>query len=238
MSRWLPAPNPLPTLGDDVHVWVVALDDPACEGIAWRERLSAAEQARADRFKFERDRGRYVIAHAALRDILARYTDAAPTSLRFIEGANGKPKLAPPLDGIEFNLSHSNERALIAVNHRREIGVDLEFVKAEFEFLEVAQHFFTAREVAGLHSLPGELRRQAFYKCWTSKEAFLKAKGTGLSGELDEVEILLDGQEVRIAASVNGWTLNDLDSGDGYEAALVTRKEPPRILCYRWQSGG
>lgn len=238
MTRWLIAPDPLPALGGDVHLWAVTLDDPAWKTIEWRDILSAEELTRADRFKFDRDRRRYVIAHAALRDVLARYTAAPAASLQFIEGANGKPRLAAPLDGVAFNLSHSNERALLAVNDRREVGVDLEFVKADFEFLEVAQHFFTGREVAGLQALPESLRRRAFYKCWTSKEAFLKAKGTGLSGDLDEVEILLAGQDVRIAASVTGWTLTDLEFGDDYEAALVTQNNPARILCYRWQGEG
>jgi 4'-phosphopantetheinyl transferase len=235
MIRWPAAPDPLPPLGG-AHVWAVALDEAGFEIESCRARLSTDEQERADKFKFARDRRRYLIAHTALRDILARYTLADPASLQFITGANGKPKLAPPLAGsIDFNLSHSHERALVAVNDRREIGVDIEFIKTEFAFFEVAKHFFTEREVASLDALPEALQRQAFYKCWTGKEAFLKAKGTGLSGQLDEVQIVLDGEQVRIEATVAGWALKDLDFGSGYEAALVTQAQPAQVSCYRWQ---
>jgi 4'-phosphopantetheinyl transferase len=237
MSRWLPAPDPLPPLGGDAHVWAVQLDDPGCDVVFCRERLSRDERARADKFKFARDQRRYVIAHAALRDILALYTHAGAAELQFDQGAHGKPKLAAPFSacGIDFNLSHSHETALVAVNDRHEIGVDIEYVKSDFEIFAVANRFFTKREVAALRGLPAALRRQAFYKCWTSKEAFLKAKGTGLSGQLDEVEIALAGENVRIQAAVANWTLAELAPRDGYEAALVTKDKPAQALCYRWQ---
>jgi 4'-phosphopantetheinyl transferase len=240
MSQWLPAPDPLPPLGHDAHVWAVELDDPGCDVVFYRERLSPDEQARTEKFKFARDRRRYVIAHAALRDILARYTHTGPADLQFDQGANGKPKLAAPFGacGIDFNLSHSHETALVAVNDRHEIGVDIEYVKADFEIFAVANRFFTKREVTALRALPVLLRRKAFYKCWTSKEAFLKAKGTGLSGRLDEVQIALAGENVRIQAAVADWTLAELAPRDGYEAALVTKDKPAQILCYRWQGGG
>jgi 4'-phosphopantetheinyl transferase len=100
-------------------------------------------------------------------------------------------------------------------------------------------HFFTAWEIAALDALPPALQRHAFYKCWTSKEAFLKAKGTGLSGELDEVEITLDGQRhVQIRADVAGWSLVGLNFDDDYESALVIQRRPEEILCYRWKAAG
>jgi 4'-phosphopantetheinyl transferase len=173
-----------------------------------------------------------------MREILARYLGDDAAKLGFVVVGNGKPKLASCFDAssIEFNLSHSHERALLAVTRRREVGVDIEFVKPDFSFNEVAEHFFTAREVAAMRSLPADLQRQAFYKCWTSKEAFLKAKGTGLSGELDEVEIALDGGErVRIDAYVPGWSLAELSLGEGYEGAIVTDGHPVSASCYRWQ---
>ena len=238
MNRWLPAPDPIPSLGENVHVWALQLDDGVFDAALWHSRLSPGEQGRAARFKFARDQRRYMITHAALRDILAAYANADAADLQFNEGPNGKPSLALPFDasGIEFNLSHSHELALIAVNLRNEIGVDVEFAKADFEFIEVASHFFTQREVTALRALPPVLQRQAFYKCWTSKEAFLKAKGTGLSGELDEVEIMLVGEHVQINAAVAGWSLVELSPGDGYEAALVTKNKLAEICCYQWNA--
>lgn len=238
MNPRLPAPDLIPSLGETVHVWALQLNEIVFDAALWHSRLSLEEQARAARFKFAKDQLRYVIAHAALRDILAGYANADPASLQFNDGPKGKPKLAPPFDasGIEFNLSHSHERALVAVNQGHEVGVDIEFAKADFEFLDVASHFFTKSEVTALRALPAALQRQAFYKCWTSKEAFLKAKGTGLSGELDEVEILLVGERVQIKASVAGWSLAQLDPCDGYEAALVTKSQPVEVFCYHWKA--
>ena len=172
-----------------------------------------------------------------MRSICASYLRTSPKSIEFAEGRYGKPKLAlAARGGLEFNLSHSGECALIAAALHREVGVDLEFIR-DFDFEQVAQRFFTAREVAALRSLPKPQQRSGFYKCWTSKEAFLKAKGTGLSGELDEVEIapMKDG-EVRIRAAVPGWSLMELPAGDGYVAALVSQGAAVRVKLYRWAS--
>ena len=160
--------------------------------------------------------------------------------MNFDLSANGKPRLSRELGSsdVEFNLSHSNELALLAVARGRELGVDVEHVREQFEFQEIAERFFTAKEVAAMRSLPAELQRRAFYKCWTSKEAFLKAKGTGLSGALDEVEISLDSDEqVRITAKVPNWWLIDLPPIEGYEAALVLANASAPIDCYQWQAG-
>lgn len=238
MKPWSPPPDPVPPLGASVHVWAIDLGDADFDASRWQQRLSPEERARAVRFKFERDRSRFVAAHTALRDIIASYLSRPPASLRFSDGPNGKPKLAAPFSNsnIEFNLSHSHERALVAVNEGHEIGVDIEFVRADFDFQEVASHFFTKREITSLNALPQALQRQAFYKCWTSKEAFLKAKGTGLSGQLDEVEIALAGEHTWITARVTGWTLSALEPGGGYEAALVRQGGPVEVSCYCWRA--
>lgn len=238
MAIWPASPAELPALNRTVHVWAVRLDDASVDLDHARAVITLAERESAARFKFDRDRRRYLVAHLALHEILRRYLPVGLTSLSFDLGANGKPKLSEPLNpnGIEFNLSHSNEIALLAVCHQREVGVDIEYVKEDFEFDEVAERFFTAREVAALRGLPPSLQRQAFFKCWTSKEGFLKAKGTGLSGALDEVEIaLIAGEQVRITANVPGWSLAELDSIDGHEAALVVGGAPVSIHDYLWE---
>jgi len=238
MNSWPRPPAELPALEQNVHVWAVRLDDARVDLDLGRDLLSPVERERAARFKFERDQRRYLVAHVALHEILSRYLPIDPPRLSFDLGANGKPRLSQPLasSGVEFNLSHSNEMALLAVTHGREVGVDIEYVKEDFEFQEIAERFFTAREVAALRGLPASLQRQAFFKCWTSKEAFLKAKGTGLSGALDEVEIALTADEqVRITASVPGWSLAELDSIDGYEAVLVVAGAPVPICNYLWE---
>lgn len=235
-SSWRRARADLALSVNEIHVWLIATTDPGSKSAFNGDLLSTGERDRADKFKFDKDRLLYTIAHGALRSILSRYLQRNPTSLDFATGANGKPRLATKSTGnLQFNLSHSADRAVIAVAWEREIGVDIERIKEEFAFIDVAEHFFTAREATALRALPSHLQRRAFYKCWTSKEAFLKAKGTGLSGELDEVEIVLDaGDFVRINATVPGWSLAEIYAGDDYVAALVNEGAPAEIKLYRW----
>jgi 4'-phosphopantetheinyl transferase len=207
LNPFLVRPGPFSGLvlrESEVHIWLVLANDQSTSPEHFEELLSSVERDRSSRFKFETDRRRYVTAHLALRSILSTYLNSPAQELQFESGPYGKPKLTPiyAKKKFEFNLSHSHEVVLIALTQGREIGVDVERVREDFAFDEVAQRFFTAREVAALHALPIHLQREAFYKCWTSKEAFLKAKGTGLSGKLDEMEITLDGQHVRINANV------------------------------------
>jgi len=238
MNPWASPPAELPALEASVHVWAVRLDDPGVDLERGRDWLSPAERERAARFIFDRDRRRYLVAHIALHDILSRYLPIEPAHLSFDLGPNGKPKLnqMTTSSAIEFNLSHSNEMALLAIAYGREVGVDIEHVREKFGFQEVAERFFTAKEVAAMRGLPATLRRQAFFKCWTSKEAFLKAKGTGLSGALDEVEISLGSDEqVRITANVPNWWLFEVAPIANYEAALVVANAPSPIRYYRWR---
>jgi 4'-phosphopantetheinyl transferase len=238
MIDWPPASDRLKLQNGSVHVWAVALDDADLDCDRGLTILPSDERGRAAKFKFERDRRRYVVAHSALHEILAGYLGTNAADLRFVAGENGKPKLAARFaaGAIEFNLSHSHERALVAVALGREVGVDIEFIKVDFAFDEIAGRFFTAKEVNALRALPAHLQRRAFYKCWTSKEAFLKAKGTGLSGKLDDVEITLAGNElVQITANVPGWSLAELNPGDSYEAAIAIQGERSPVSCYRWR---
>ncbi|HXV84574.1 MAG TPA: 4'-phosphopantetheinyl transferase superfamily protein [Candidatus Binatia bacterium] len=224
---------------NEVHVWLVQAGDESIYFKIFEDLLSPTERDRAARFKFETDRRRYVIAHAALRSILSLYVKRPAQELQFVAGPNGKPKLAlvHANNKLEFNLSHSHEVSLIAVTEGREIGVDVEWVKEDFAFGEVAQRFFTGKEVAELKALPTELQRRTFYRCWSSKEAFLKAKGTGLSGELDEVEILFTpGEDVRISGTIPNWTLIELNPSDGYVGALATEGSKCRLECFQWRS--
>ncbi len=221
----------------EAHVWLASLTaaDTSLDRVA--DCVSPAERDRATRFKFLPDRTRYLIAHAALRSILGRYLNVHPAAVEWIEGPIGKPKLAPTLAGgeIEFNLSHSGDLALIAVARATEVGIDVERVQEDFAFESVAQRFFTPREVAALQALPPDLRREAFYKCWTSKEALMKGKGLGLSGSLDEVRIQLTATGVHVIGAVDDWALVELNPGRRYVAALAARQDQCEPRCYRWE---
>jgi 4'-phosphopantetheinyl transferase len=231
------SPSSLVLKENETHIWLVQSSSDGLSIEDMENCLSSFEKDRASRFKFATDRRHYVTAHAALRSILSLYVDIPAPRLQFVAGAYGKPKLAPihRERTVEFNLSHSHEVALVAVTEDREIGIDVEWVRENFAFDEVAQRFFTARELAALKALPHHLQREAFYKCWTSKEAFLKAKGTGLSGELDEVEIVLIDDVVRVKGTIANFSLSESAVGGGYVAALVVEGIEPQLRYYAWQ---
>jgi 4'-phosphopantetheinyl transferase len=236
-ERWRAAPAAIALAADDIHVWLVRVGDVRNSAVWRAESLSSSEKARAANFKFARDRDLFVAAHVALRSILSRYLRRPAAEIDFTVGPNGKPSLATASRGhVRFNISHSGDLSLVAVAFGREVGIDLEVIKKDFAFDELAERFFTAREVAALRALPSRVQRRAFFKCWSSKEAFLKAKGTGLAGELDEVEITLDrGGNVRIDASIPGWSLTAINPGRHYAAALASAGDPPKTLLYRWK---
>jgi 4'-phosphopantetheinyl transferase len=238
-NRFLVRPDPVSSLlkENEVHIWLVQTNDKSSSPDDFKDLLSSVEQDRASKFKFETDRRRYTASHVALRSILSNYVNDPAGALQFAEGPYGKPKLAPnhATKKIEFNLSHSHELALIAVAQGREIGIDVEWVRKDFAFDEVAQRFFTTKEMAALHRLPLHLQREVFYKCWTSKEAFLKAKGTGLSGQLDEVEIVFTEHVVRVKGTIPNFSLVEIIVDDGYVAALVVKGAEPQLSYYVWR---
>lgn len=223
---------------DDVHVWLADLEDPGVHLDRCAEYLSAAERARAAQFKFAVHRQHYLIAHGALRSVLGMYLGVTAAAINFDSGPAGKPRLAGNLSsaGLEFNLSHSGRVALIAVARGREVGIDVELIEEDFPFHSVAQRFFTRAEVAALEKLPAHLQRETFYRCWTSKEALLKAKGTGLSAPLEELQIALTATGVRITPLAQSWGLTEVSPIYGYTAALGLKASQHRLECYRWEA--
>jgi len=178
-------------IGDDeVHVWRIALDRG--DGDSLRARLSSDELARAARFHFERDRTRFLVARAALREILAHYLGASPAEIAFVYGDHGKPALAPPHGDLRFNLSHSHGLALCAVTRGREVGVDVERIRELDDLEDLARSVFSARELAALHRLPEPGLLAGFFTGWTRKEAFIKALGEGLSHPLKRFDVSLE----------------------------------------------
>src|SRR5207302_1414642 len=180
-ARWsLPA--------DEVHVWRAVLRRPRESVERMRRVLADDERHRADRFRFERDRSRYIIGRALLRGLLARYLNVMPGELEFQYGEFNKPALA---SGPWFNLAHSGSVALYALSSASEIGIDVELDDADFARERIAERFFSPTEVAALRALPAKLQPRAFLTCWTRKEAFIKARGDGLSLPLDSFDVTL-----------------------------------------------
>jgi 4'-phosphopantetheinyl transferase len=227
----------------EVHVWRAGLDleRPRVQRLA--RTLSPDETARAARFHFEKDRDRFIASHGLLRSILGRYLGVAPGDVKFIQGAYGKPALAEPfaIDGIDFNMSHSEAVGLYAFARRRDVGIDVERGRADFATRDVAEKFFSPREVAELFGLPESLQCRAFFNCWTRKEAYIKARGMGLSLPLDQFDVsLLPGEPAELLhtsgdpTEASRWCLQELNAGAGYAAALAVAGSGWRLRCWQW----
>lgn len=240
-QQWHRAPSRPRLNGDEVHVWRVPLSRSAEEVASLRALLAEDEAARADRFHFPRDRARFVVARATLRLILGRYLNLPPQLPRFEYNAFGKPSLSDT--SLRFNLSHAGDVALYAVSAGREVGVDVESVSEKMNSDEIAGSFFSRREVETLLSLPPSARTRAFFDCWTRKEAFIKAIGSGLSHPLDSFDVSLAPDEPAALLHTHEnpheaarWTLRELSPGDGYVAAVAVEGGDWRLLCWDYEN--
>ena len=176
----------------EVHAWIEPLSWTDALLAEARATLSSHENERSDRFIHEIHRNRYLVSHLKLRRILAQYLAVSPSELQFKTSEFGKPVISASENaGINFNLSHSNERMLLGVVRNVAIGVDIEEIRAESATLDIAARFFTERENEQLRDLSGPEQVEAFFNCWTRKEAYLKAIGFGLSIDPKECEVSL-----------------------------------------------
>ena len=222
-------PQAMPTLEDhEVHVWRACLDRGKSAVQRLWPSLSADERERSQRFHFRKDRERYIVRRGLLRKILGRYLDMEPHNLRFSYGPYGKPHLTNcGGTALRFNLSHSNGLALFAISRHRRIGVDVEYIRRDVEYVQLAERYFAPSEVAALRALPEPKADQAFVAFWTRKEAYIKAQGGGMSIPLDQFEVSLQQRApVRLTSGEGetnkecSWSLQELYPGPGYAAAV------------------
>ena len=241
-ALWSTPPDEV-TLGrTEVHVWRAALDvEPAIVSRLF-ELLSADERARAERFHFEIDRRHFIVARAHLRMILSRYINTPPAQVQFRYSEHGKPMLAngnKSRGTIKFNLAHSAGMALFAFTRAGEIGVDLELIRPEITGDDIARRFFSAAEVACLERVPAPARQEAFFDCWTRKEAFVKAKEIGLSLALDQFDVTLAPKEPAAllrtgwdADEASRWSLKAINVGPGYAGTVAVEALHWNLNCY------
>ncbi len=225
--RRLPAP-------DGIELWLVEGPGTESEHSALCDLLSEDESARASGFKVEHARDSFIVSRGFLRTILGDALACAPEAIRFGEGEHGKPLLtgAHAESGIEFNVSHSGDVFLYAVSRGRTVGVDVEWKKEGLAVEAIARRYFAPGEARLLlEQAPSEQRLPNFYRCWTRKEAYLKAKGTGLTTELHafEVTFLPGVPPALLHTEIDGedptdWRVFEVPVPDGYVAALVARR--------------
>ncbi len=229
---------------DEIHVWRASLDQSESYVHRLQQTLVPEELRRAKRYYFDRDRMRFIISRGLLRTLLGCYLKTEPREVHFCYGPCGKPELAGQTgrDALSFNVSHSNGLSLMAITHGREVGVDIEHIRSDMPYESIAERFFSPRENAMLHSLPNNIKLTAFFNCWTRKEAYIKARGDGLSMPLDQFDVsLVPGEPASLLSikdsieETSRWSLQELHPGHGYVAALAVEGHSWDLKCWQWQ---
>ena len=219
-------------------MWTLHINGSGAAAAPFDSVLTRDEKDRAERFRFDHLRNAFVTTRGTLRHLLGRYLTSDPASIRFKYSATGKPTVASTT-GIEFNVTHSGSLAVFSVASGCQLGVDVERIRPLTEMQDIARRFFCRDEVTEIMSLPSHERVQAFFCCWTRKEAYVKATGDGMSAALDGFRVTLRPNEsarfVHVANDRNGakaWTLHDLSLSRGYAAALAYRDHRRRLSVF------
>lgn len=245
MSFTPPLPSSFQLASDEVHIWRASLDVLPETSVRLYATLSPDERTRSARFHFERDQQRFIVARGVLRYLLARYLQTQPGQISFVYNAFGKPDLGPEFTNRpKFNLSHSAGLALIAIAVPN-VGVDIEYIRPQSEYVDIARHFFSAPEVEYLFSLPSQLCVETFCSCWTKKEACLKARGEGLAIPLNSVSVPLITNPAHAPVDLylpskdgspaKRWSLYSLQPAPGYAGALAIEGTGWRLRHWQWK---
>lgn len=214
----------------DVHVWHVNVKSLAGRVHQWSNLLSQTERSRSEAFAHQSDQERFVIAHGVLRILIGRYLNVAPANLKFAEVARKKPCLEAIYadSGLQFNLSHSHGYVLLAFTYNRQVGIDIEYMRSLPDLEKIANKTFSLQENKEIKKLKPEERIAAFYRCWTRKEAFVKALGEGLYYPLDRFSVSIFPEESNCLlqiderpAETSHWTILNLETDPEYAAALA-----------------
>ena len=228
-----PDEAPPPLGAHDIHCWVFSLETDAGADL-----LDPSERERAARFRFDRDRRRFVAGHDKIRRILGQYQGSPADALVFITGDHGRPALKD--ERVNFNYSRSEQWGLLAVSKAEFLGADIEAVRMRDDLPDVARVQFSAAERTALDALSGAAWTAAFFNCWTRKEAVVKAMGVGLGASLSSFDVSLrpgDRPEILRAvgesAVARDWALRAFSPLDGYQAAVATDIAAPNLHVLR-----
>jgi len=237
---WNVAPGGLKPADGVVHVFSAPLDLSAMRLKELAQWLSDDEWERARRFHLERDHRRFIAGRGTLREILGALLDAEPAGLKFSYGKFGKPQIAAPVaaHSLHFNVAHSDSIAVYAIA-KHELGVDVERIRALDETEKIATRFFSPREKNCLQALAEDQRQEAFFNCWTRKEAYLKAIGAGLDDSLSQIEVsLTPGEAAELLSTPEDsrpWQLHSLNPAADFVAALAVQPADSQLNCWSWK---
>jgi 4'-phosphopantetheinyl transferase len=243
ITTWRPRPKKLILKDNEVHVWCCSLVLNSNILTKLRLILSADELERANRFHFQKDRCRFIAGRGILRSIIAEYLQNRPKEIVFTYNTRGKPSIANMFGDseINFNLSHSHGLAAYAFTRRRGVGIDIERVRSNLSFERIAKRFFTTEEFQELSSLAQDEFIEGFFKLWTHKEAYIKAKGTGLSIPLNRFAVTINSDQTVRSKEIGinpdeecGWSFHSLTPEPGYVGALVVEGTNVRIKYWMW----
>src|SRR5882672_10062778 len=246
MSLTPSLPSSFQLASGEVHIWCASLGVPPETSARLYATLTPDERTRSARFQFERDQQRFIVARGVLRDLLGRYLQIQPGKIGFVYNAFGKPDLGSEFGSrLKFNLSHSGGLAVIAIATASDVGVDLEYIRAQSDYADIALRFFSAAEVDHLNALPNHLYAEAFFSCWTKKEACLKACGEGLAIPLNSFSVPLttDAAHTPVELSVASkgivaarrWSIYTLRPAPGYAGALAVEGIGWRLRLCQWK---
>lgn len=207
-----------------LHLWYIPLHIEVPLSLAFAT-LSIDEQQRAESFKFKKNQRDYILRRFLLRKILSLYSMIEPQAIHFIYNEYQKPYLEKNEHHLQFNMSHSHDVAILGIMKNHTIGVDIECLKPMHDIVNIAQEFFSPKEIADFLLLSECDRLEFFYTTWTKKEAFVKAIGEGLSYQPNLVDV-----SMALEWSLNGFILKH--KNDRYAIAIATKGESPKIFSF------
>ena len=228
--NWDNPPEKLNLSKNEIHIWRANLDLPSMMLKKLARILSEDEKTRANRFRFEQHRDRFIAARGILRQLLGNYLQIKSDLVIFEYSSRGKPQIVSSLnqDNLQFNISHSQDWALYGFNYQRIIGVDLEYIKDNIDYKQLAKRFFRTQELQLINSYPAREQKTIFFQLWTAKEAYLKATGDGLAESLDTIQFTLNNNsELNLVAikqahqQASYWLIDNFIPQDNFIATIA-----------------
>lgn len=233
---WDSSPGVLTVADDELHVWRASLRCGADVLERYEATLAPEEKKRAARFLVPQAKEDFIAARGILRELLGRYLGGSAPGIRLSYGAQGKPALFQPLP-LRFNVSHSHGLAAFVFTRGMEVGIDIEKIRQDFAAEQVASLYFAEQEIAELRGLPGKSRAAGFFKCWTLKEAYLKARGQGLQIPLSSFQVTVTNDEPQelIDEAGSRWSLYGFEPSPEFTGAVAGEGQGWKLRYWEWR---